>query len=245
MNERTCVRGCTIPGEHTAQCLRDRVLSGAAECAGCLPVMARPGVLVCQQDWDRFIGGLEIVADLVAHLRTVIDPMKAAQYGERVSTSRVHAPAPLDLNAVDAADQITQTVIGQAEFHGDETEYHGWRDHVPAGASAELAYMYVGSAAEYLIYHAHTILNGRFAADTINTILYGRGWTIHRATERWPRTQKPYIAEPPCPSCGMKTIIATPPPIPGDPTSYECRSCPWAHNTQDDAMTAYLEGEPT
>ncbi|RLP68376.1 hypothetical protein D9V30_10325 [Mycetocola reblochoni] len=242
------MRGCVYTGQHYDQCLRDRVFGGKAECDGCLRVPAAHGVMVCQDDWNRYLGVLQVAPDLVTFLRTVIDPTKAVRYGERVSTSKPDAPAPMDVSAVDAVNEIVNTIIGQAEWHGDERTYGRWSVGVPAGATGVEVHDQVGPACAYLTDHAAEVLNSASAGDTVRVLLDDGVWTVERALARWPHAAwavDPYQVSMPCLSCERRTVLAYPASIPGFPTNYRCLACGWAPSDADHStVAAYLEGEP-
>ncbi|KEP72870.1 hypothetical protein HR12_39515, partial [Microbacterium sp. SUBG005] len=76
--------------------------AGVASCSGCAPRIARDGVLLCEGCYRRIRRLLGDVADLIAHLRSLADPLKAAVYDRvMVSSSRPDLPAPVPADLVD------------------------------------------------------------------------------------------------------------------------------------------------
>lgn len=83
MSDRVCARGCTQRGIHYATCADFGLEDAPAEevtrerCGGCAPRPCRDGSLVCDRCFGRARHLLDDLPDLIARLRSVIDPSKA------------------------------------------------------------------------------------------------------------------------------------------------------------------------
>ena len=108
---KPCAGGCTSLGSHQPQCPCAGPGHKPAHddhCDGCQPRPAEFGVL-CRGCHRRLTRALADVPDLVLHLRAHVAPSWQVSDGGSVSGTR-EAPAPLSLDAVDAADELVAAV---------------------------------------------------------------------------------------------------------------------------------------
>ena len=126
MSDRGCIRGCATRDVHFAACPWLGVPEGSERaaamiaanvnpCPGCAPRAARDGVLLCEGCYRRIRRLLGECPDLIAHLRSLVDPLKAAVYDRvMVSSSRPDLPAPVPADLVDASDDLMRMLQGWA-----------------------------------------------------------------------------------------------------------------------------------
>lgn len=239
MSERPCIRGCTQKGEHFAACASYGKDDG--DCRGCVPVAARDGALICERCYRRLRRHLEDAADLVGHLRSMADPMKAAVYDKvMVSASKPEAPAPVAADLVDAADHIVRTLRAWALFV-QFGEGHPWRAQgLEAGIDAESAFEDANGCAEVILEELDRLANDSHQIPALCEgvlDMHGREpayWTIADALARYPLNDRPRWAMAPCPSCDLKTVRVIPPRRRGQSFRYLCRECGWEANDRDD-----------
>jgi predicted RNA-binding Zn-ribbon protein involved in translation (DUF1610 family) len=226
MSDRVCIRGCTIRGLHYATCPDFGRSDG--DCEGCAPVEARDGVLLCDRCYGRLRSKLETVPDLVGHLRSIADPLKAMQY-DRVmvqGSGSDAAPAPVSADLIDAADDILHA-IGAGSLE--------------PGASSESAYRRAYFTIAYLLESFDTIANDRDAALEWWRLVMSAElpenpeyWTITRVLSRWPLEDRRTWAKQPCPECGLRSVKITPPRHRYARTWFACQSCGWKKTEKDD-----------
>lgn len=116
MSDRVCVRGCTKHGIHYATCADygkaeafEKAKAAGVEgvsyvpqCWGCAPQECREGSLVCDRCFGRMRRLLDDAPDLLARLRSIVDPSKATPSdrqpggGTRSEPAAAVASDPLD-----------------------------------------------------------------------------------------------------------------------------------------------------
>lgn len=226
MSDRPCIRGCTLPGVHFATC--PDYANPAGECRGCAPVEARDGVLLCTRCYDRLRRRLEVAPDLVAHLRSTADPLKAAVY-DRVrvqGTTSTEAPAPVAADLLDAADDIMHVIGG---------------GKLAPGAASDAAYRQALDAVRFVLTGFDQIANdGKAILEWWRLVMsaelpeWPEFWTITRALSRWPLEDRRRWAKQPCPECGLRSVRVTPPRHRFARTWFACSSCGWRRTEVDD-----------
>jgi len=226
MTDRVCVRGCTVQGVHYATCPDYGDPEGA--CRGCAPVAARDGVLLCERCYGKLLRRLEVAPDLVAHLRSIADPLKAAVY-DRVmvgGSGSTEAPAPVAADLIDASADIMHALQGQP---------------LVAGESSEGAYWKALDAVGYLTDHYDELANDEGAIlEWWRLVMSGElaehpdFWTITRALSRWPLEDRRTWAKQPCPECGLRSVKITPPRHRYARTWFACSGCGWRKTEKDD-----------
>ena len=116
---RTCVTGCTLPGQHSTDCPGD-------DCRGCLPAAAAHGSLACPVCADRAAALLPELADLWADLAVPArlrpthhprprgggNPEACPDCDTGAPCTRRHSegPAPISPARVAARDRIRRTL---------------------------------------------------------------------------------------------------------------------------------------
>ena len=241
IEERACIRGCTVPDVHFAVCPDFNNPDGI--CRGCAPRVAQDDALICERCYRRLRGCLEDAPDIVGKLRSLADPSKAQVYDRViVQASKPDQPAPVAADLVDASDDIVRTLrMWEMWLAGEEIP-----DRVPglpAGTWAAQAQEIAHQAAASILHELGRIVNDAAAVvamcDGILTRHNGpdvHDWTIADAIARWPFEEKPRWADQPCPECDLKTVRVIPARRRGAPTRLVCTSddCGWIANSDDD-----------
>lgn len=256
---RPCARGCCYRGKHLDECVwgneqydRDHLREmGLPECGGCMPARTVPETNLCTRCMRRLRDLLEDAPDLVAHIRSMIDPRKSGWNFDREKGSRpslVASPSPMNVELIDASNEVGQILAGWAEAFGDSTVYH-LRDGFPSTVTPEEAYGVASWASQYLVNNLDRIAGTSDAAWFSRHVLdFPEGaddWTIRKALARYPMEARAKWATEPCPAegCGLRTIRVQPPRRPGDDTTYRCRSCGWEPPAEErETWAIYFEG---
>lgn len=228
MSERVCVRGCTVRGVHYASCPDFGSASSAPSCSGCAPAPARHDAVVCDRCYGRLRRTLETIPDLVGHLRSIADPLKAQVY-DRVlvqGSSPDVSPAPVPADLLDALRDIMDTIgAGQLE----------------PGAAADVAYDHALGAVSFLL-DGFDLLAGdeQMFLDWWGVVMAHsvpdspEFWTVARALARWPLEDRRRWAKEPCPECGLRSVKITPPRHRRAHAWFVCSGCGWRKNDEDD-----------
>lgn len=266
MDERPCIRGCVYRGRHVHTCpeatgaarLIHAIFGGdLRRCAGCEPVEAAHGALICERDIRALRRTIEDAPDLCTHLRSLVDPSKSTwnftqakptfdgQVSKRVpSESR----PPTNTDIVEAADEVLGILAYWAEYFGDEMDYRGRRSF-PAGVDSAEAFFLAKMPADYLLEHLAEIVNDRFVRLLCEKVLGPTAdpedWTIAEVARRWSMRERAKFSRMPCPGCELRMVLVRPPRREGDERSYECRNeaCDWVM-PEEERVTwmEYFEG---
>lgn len=223
-----CTVGCMRRGEHFAAC--DFYEGGT--CRGCVPRDAAEGSLICGRCFGRTRALLEAVPDLLGHLRSLIDPLKATRYDkEPGQVARLHAPPPVPVEVLDAADYLVTLLWATREVVEGRTPVG--RVLVPAGADAPGLVGWAVETLEPILDGLHGLSQRPEVVQLVRAVK-GRPpsrdeWTVRTIAERYTLTEPPWWAAQPCPLCGLRAIKVTPPATPGDDTTYKCHApaCGW------------------
>jgi hypothetical protein len=183
---------------------------------------------------------LEAAPDLLAHIRTLVDPLKATQYDREPTSGGAGrmAPPPVPVELLDAGDEI-MTILWRGSRAALRGEIPPWRVVVPPGmGGAEIhgwSRMLVRSILADFDQFAASSMFGAFVEAVIGEPADKDGWTIAKALRRWGLREKPWWAVQPCPiaSCGLRSVRVTPPAVPGDATGYRCEGCGWEAGEAD------------
>ena len=253
--ERPCIRGCGIQGEHFAVCPwypkpepapvaegeePPKVeLPEGPPCRGCVPRPARDGALICERDYRALSRLLDDAPDIVGHLRSRADPMKAAVYDRiMVSSSRPELPAPVAADLLDASDDIMRLLRAWAlyvQFPGQ-----GWRAAgLEAGIDTADAYEDAHGCVEVILADLDRIVNTVEVVNLCDGVIVQHSgspdvWTIADAIARYPLDDRPRWATSPCPKCDILTVRVSPPRRRGGRTRYLCTTCEWEADSNDD-----------
>lgn len=232
---RACIRGCTIRGEHFAECI-DRLGQPTEGCRGCAPAETRDGDMLCARCYGRSLGALYDAPDLVGAIRARANPLKANVYDKVLVSGSLGdgIPAPVAAELIEAADELTRGLQGWAEWArpGSVDGHRGLR----AGAEADVAQQLVLESTSVLVDELPRIANDaeqiveltRYLLDDIPG-----EWTVRRALAKWPLVDRAWWAAQPCPHCSLRAIRVKPARRLKDDTVYECQGCHWSRTDSD------------
>lgn len=169
---------------------------------------------------------------MLAHLRSLTDPRKAAVYDkEPGGGTRLQAPPPVPVELLDAPDYIV-TVLWSTREVMDGREPQG-RMVVPVRAGATVLYDFAADAVADILPRLSALSEREEVVQLADAVI-GRPasrdeWTLRTIFERWSLRDEPWWAAQACPvpSCGLRAVKVTPPELPGDETHYECAKCGW------------------
>lgn len=242
-------------GEHFSACPSYGAAGG--ECRGCVPREAVGASLICGKCFHRTRALVEATPDMLAHLRSMTDPLKAMVYDKEPGGggARTHAPPPVPVELLDAADFIvtllwsTQEVVAGRMPNG--------RMQVPVTAGAAVLHDFASDAVAEILAGLGRLSERDevvpFADAVIGRPASRDEWTLRTIFERWSLREDPWWAAQPCPAqctcrspwapcetptCGLKAIKVTPPELPGDETRYVCQKCGWEAPSDDDGFWA-------
>lgn len=240
MNE-PCARGCMRRGEHFAAC--PSAFGGEGQCRGCVPRDAVGESVLCGRCFHRTRALIEATPDMLAHLRSLGDPLKAAVYDrEPGGGTKVHAPPPIPVELLDAADFIVTLLWSAREVVNGRTP--NGRMQVPVRAGSQVLFDFASDAAGEILRGLRS-LSERAEVVPLADAVIGRPasrdeWTLQKVFERWSLRDNPWWAAQPCPvpSCGLRAIKVTPPELPGGETRYTCAKCGWSAPDDEDGFWA-------
>lgn len=246
-SERDCVRGCKLrDGRHMATCADWGKPEDEATCQGCVPRPARDGALICERCYRSLQRHLEDAADVVGHIRSMADPLKAAVYSNMPSAaSKPEAPAPVAAALLDAGDSVVRLLAEWCLHFTPEHDplrmrrmFHG----LDAGDAADVAYDTAVWFSTGLLQSLDDIVNDAGVkpfADAVLTRHTGDPagwpwWSVADALSRFRLDDRPRWATMPCPGCDCKTVRVTPPRRVGMSARYTCTTCEWDRTDRDD-----------
>jgi hypothetical protein len=249
--DRVCIRGCTHrDGRHLAACVdygipldEDGYPVREASCRGCVPVDARDGAMICDRCYRGIRRHLEDAADVVAHLRSVADPTKAAVYDRvNVSASRPDIPAPVAAVLIDSGDSIVRLLFAASHWVEHGVMPAGVHRGLPPGCPADVAFDTVNGFAMLLLADLDQLANDHHVVEVAEVLLTRHDgdpagwpwWSVADALARWPLDDRERWATTECPSCTCKTVRVTPPRRAGMSTRFRCTTCTFDKTDRDD-----------
>lgn len=187
--------------------------------------------MICAPCLKRLRSTLQDAADLCAHIRSMVDPMKAHAFEIEPTFGQVpFAPAPLNVDLIDAGNEVIITLTWWASYFGDDTVYHTG-EGFPSTVTEEEAYAVAKWASDYLLINLERISNDGlvvlFSRSVIDLPADRDGWTIRKALKRFPLEARSFWSSRPCPGCGLRGVRVDPPAREGMRTDYRCQGCLW------------------
>lgn len=223
-----CASGCTSRGRHLVDC--EHHDDGA--CSGCLPRLATNG-LVCSGCTGRYARAISEAPDLVVHLRASMEPTSAqsedAKSKPKGKGQGKHTPAPMSLDALDAADRLYAELAAWTRVACDDLDLtmprlDGWR---PDGSEGQVAGLKAGGRndapvmADLLLTHAERIFAQAWAPDLISEMHE----LVRQVDLRWPREERPKYLPTPCGRCDNMSLVRSVPAWADEYATIQCRSC--------------------
>lgn len=230
-----CAAGCTLRNRHLDDC------EDPDTCRGCLPRPSADGSAVCLPCEGRWTHAISSSADLIAHIRSLIEPGQSGpSETQHKHTKGAHAPAPLNLSAISDADDLHACLASWAAKVAEESGMAGpdWSgtDVRPASRRrifGEIAYTdarpvgltSTGTAttkvAGWLLTHKEWALNRDWTADMIDEVCALTG----KLRNRWPTEERPARLPVRCPGCSQRALTRYAPREPGWPVTITCDEC--------------------
>ena len=237
-----CASGCTIRGEHLADCDTPDGDDSPDACRGCLPRPAADGSTVCLACAGRLIDALTRTPGLAEHVRSMVPPGSPAPSEAVIKhTKAPEAPAPLNVTAVADVDDLhaalcawTARTIRESRMVGP---LWGGSDVRPASKRrvfGEVAYLdarVVGirsgnttptrRVAIWLLRHREWVLNRDWTPDMVTEVSH----LVNVLTARWPIEERVTRLPSRCVGCGQRALTRWPPADVGCPVIIRCDTC--------------------
>lgn len=158
MTDRTCLRGCRQRGVHWANCPN---YGQDDTCTGCAPVECRDGSLICDKCFGRMRGLLGDLGDLIARVRSIIDPLKANPFDQlRVRITATDVPAAVPSDPLDALLTLNEV----------QGVWWSWREDLTAICNNLETVTWLGGA----------VLDRHPAVDGLRP-----AWSVQDAVDQW------------------------------------------------------------
>ena len=222
-----CTSGCTIRGEHLADCDGTAVRRDGetVECRGCLPRPAEVGVL-CSWCWGRLQSTTRTLPALVEHLELVASPSIQSPSGhtsEGGGCSRPSEGMLYPAATVEVDDLHSMLATWCAEVADERSLPHhmaltrwapgdGWEALGPSGPGATRRLV------SWLDPHLEWVASQPWAGDFLAELLAAS----RRAESRFPVEERARRSDVRCPACGCRSLIVSPPPAPGADVVVTC-----------------------
>lgn len=245
-----CAAGCVVSGQHLEGCDR----SG---CWGCVPREASAGVL-CSFCFQRLVGSVVDVPGLHAHLLHMAEAgVSSGAAGEGHARS-IPGSRVLYRPALAAAEELASLLGSWA----DEVErLHpsrprpasslGWRFSVPVRAVDPVtgeAYLpssqrlgasqsAVESMVRWILPHMAWVRTEYWAVDMLGEL----SREIATVKARWPMEERSHHVPMPCPYCGQRSLLYTPPAEYQHSAMVGCENSECGAYWLDDAWTRTVE----
>ena len=234
MPEVVCrVPGCMLPDQHVPGC----ELRG---CAGCRGRPVELGLL-CSRHLGWLRRDLAAVPSLVWHVRLSRMP-GSPRDDVPVSGGAVAPPAPLDVSAVDAVDEVAALLVVAAQSMAEQLgrrQPRGvgllWRSGVvtqglPAWMTAREAARVMAELIEFW----RVSLQEFVQREDIVDVAVELHAMVGRIRARWPEEERPRLLPgTPCRECGLADLWWVPPQDERWPVTVECRSCGYVAPEED------------
>lgn len=205
-------------------------------CPGCRPVLAADGLQVCGWHAKYATHVLSACPGLVAHLRDSLERGPKPTDDQPKGKGEKVPPAPLDVDAMSAADDLHAELVSWALLVMEERDVTGpdWtgsdirpasKRRTPDGIVYEDARV-VGvddwqatvNVVRFLFVHLDWMLRqdwaGPFVEETTEK--------VRTIRHRWPTEDRPVYLPVPCPECKCRTLRRYPPAWAGAPITAKC-----------------------
>lgn len=169
---------------------------------------------------------LHDLPNLIAELRTRLEPGTGEETGRRPPGFAKHAPT--NLGPLDAADDLFGALVEHAGAIADmlgtkppRTRVWGGHRGIPAGMDASTAHHQARALARF-IEHQHPLLPDRDLAGEIEHDIIQR---YRRASGSYPLEPSPERIDARCGNCGRLNLHQHPPVEAGGDQTWRCASC--------------------
>lgn len=237
---------CVVAGQHLGDCQGD-------ECGGCRGRPVERGRL-CGRHWSWLNRDLAGCAELVLQVRSAMIPGPSGD-DSRVSGGKLYPPAPADLAAIDAADELFTLLYSAGTAMAEVLDRPVppapdvvWRQGavvhgLPSQLSPDNAAAVVASVVSWWRDYLHELV-GQPDIVEVGPELHE---TVRRIRRRWPEAERArHLPGTPCRDCDLMDMWWTPPPDEGWPVTVECHSCGYVAPESDlHRLTKLVEFEQT
>lgn len=186
---------------------------------------------------------LKVAPDLLAHVRAQMNPLRATAYDkEPGGGGRTHAPPPVPVELLDAADFVVTLLWSAQEVVAGRTPQG--RMQVPVNAGVEVLFDFARAAVAEITAGLSALSEREEIVPLVDAVIGAPPskdeWSLRKVSERWSLREDPWWAAQPCPvpSCGVRAVKVSPPRFMGDAETYECASCGWEPDHDDDGFWA-------
>lgn len=210
-----CVTGCTSLGRHMSHCDDE-------DCRGCMPRETELGN-VCGRCWSNLQRDVRTAPSIVDWIREHVEP--SSQWGERVNSKEIDAPAPLGINAVDDADELHAQLASWALF---VMEQLGLNPPAPRRQRRGHDGTVVGllpdsdattSIARFLATHLEWCVGQDWAGAMVQEV----GSTVRTLLARYPHAERArHLPDARCPVCERSSMVYHPPAWVGSDVLVQC-----------------------
>ncbi len=216
-------RGCRVIGEHMSTCVGiayDARTAQAVECSGCLPQPATRG-LVCESCWERLQAALDLVPDLVPHMRSI--ERGPVPDGPSVQTSKPGSKVILPVSWIEA-DEVWASLRDVA-FRLDPLELLSVR---PGGTTANGfgsrdSIEHVTDRVQLAVDIVRASGDDVVRRDTTAQLAIAFYRRAQRAMRAFPFEEEAHpVAYATCRDCGNRTLERRPPLDHLDPITVRC-----------------------
>jgi hypothetical protein len=234
---RNCATGCTSLGRHLSHCD-----SPDDQCRGCMPREAVDGLL-CARCWGNLQRDVRTAPSIVDWIREHVEP--SAQWGERVNSREIDAPAPLTVTAVDDADGLHSMLASWAllilEEHPSALSRpkleRQWRtqDGTVVGLLPDSSA--TTGLCRFIDRHAEWASEQPWVGEMVTEI----GRVVRTLLARYPQAERArHMPQVLCPACGRSSMVYFPPAWVGSQVLVQCEHASCGEKVPEDRYGHFM-----
>ena len=200
-----CLTGCTLRGRHVAAtCPGD-------PCTGCMPRPVTPPATICDRCRSRLAGAINRAPALIIHLRDHVEPGSTPPGNGGTRGKPEAAPAPLNLAAMAAADDITALLVHWADWITSRRDIAAVKGVLRGdnGQCVGLLGLREPDLRVCALLLAH--LDWATCTDEAGEMVSEITRLVRTTESRWPVEDAGEWSTIRCPDCGQKSIRVDPP----------------------------------
>lgn len=200
----SCLTGCTIRGRHFA------AICPGDPCGGCSPRPVTPPATVCDACRGRLAGAINRAPALIHHLRSMVEP-GATPAGGGARGKSPAAPAPLNVAAMSAADDVTALLVHWADWITSRRDIAAVKGVLRGdnGQCVGLLGLREPDLRVCALLLAH--LDWATCTDEAGEMVSEITRLVRTTESRWPVEDAGEWSTIRCPDCGQKSIRVDPP----------------------------------
>lgn len=217
-----CLSGCVSFGTHRPSCTG--FSDSGMDCRGCTPREASEGLL-CARCWGNLQRDVRTAPSIIDWIREHVEP--SSQWGERINSGEVDAPAPLSVTAVDDADELHACLASWALLILEEHPARLVGPNVPrqwrATDGTVVGLMPDSNAttavSRFVATHAEWAANQPWAGEMVAEV----GALVRTLLARYPEAERSrHLTDARCPVCERTTMVYHPPAWAGSDVLVQC-----------------------